>query len=455
MTAEEAMSLRLPPAGLLGALVLQPGAWPETATYFGTTLLVLIVAALAAIPGRHRFWFGAMVVGLVLALGSPVEVAEWLSRIVPGLGLVRVPARFLMIAWLSAAMLGGHAFDTLLSLQPHAVASRRARLGALMAGGVVLALATVAAFVTAGMEDRSGRLIAWAPMLPAVLTMGTVIWIFRASSPVGLSVRAGGAILIALVALDLGWANVFVLETRSLPSTPGSATCVTQSVPLRFGDGRAFSPSYSLPQPVAAGCALELADGVNPLQLIAYRDFMAGATGIDVSGYSVTLPPFEGGDPSRDWSPTIDAELLGRLSVERIVASYPVQAPGLALSSQQAGRWEYVNLSARPRAWVELQGTPAGEWRPVDNFVWSPNRISLRARGPGRLVLSEVDYPGWHAQVDGQSAPIVRSDGLLRALDLPSGVHAVELVFRPMPAFLGAGLAATVLLLLVALWVRR
>ena len=67
----------------------------------------------------------------------------------------------------------------------------------------------------------------------------------------------------------------------------------------------------------------------------------------------------------------------------------------------------------------------------------SPNRIEVSAQGPGRLVLSEIDYPGWRAYIDGKETNVVKTDNLLRSSDLPAGTHFVEFVYRPFPLYLG------------------
>ncbi len=62
-----------------------------------------------------------------------------------------------------------------------------------------------------------------------------------------------------------------------------------------------------------------------------------------------------------------------------------------------------------------------------------PNVVRLKAqlRRPGFVVLSEVNYPGWEARVDGKPAPLLTGDYILRTLPVPAGEHDIELTFRP------------------------
>ena len=74
----------------------------------------------------------------------------------------------------------------------------------------------------------------------------------------------------------------------------------------------------------------------------------------------------------------------------------------------------------------------------MDN-VPQPNRITLKANGPGLLTLSEITYPGWRVVVDGQEAEMKTIAGILRGVELLEGEHQVEFIFRPLSVYLGLG----------------
>jgi Bacterial membrane protein YfhO len=57
---------------------------------------------------------------------------------------------------------------------------------------------------------------------------------------------------------------------------------------------------------------------------------------------------------------------------------------------------------------------------------------------PCLLVLADLYYPGWQATVDGQPAPILRADGVLRAVAVTPGSHQINLVYRPASLRWGA-----------------
>ncbi len=57
--------------------------------------------------------------------------------------------------------------------------------------------------------------------------------------------------------------------------------------------------------------------------------------------------------------------------------------------------------------------------------------VDTQLSKPGLFVLADVDYPGWHAQVDGVESKIYRTNGIVRGVLLPSGHHVVRFAFVP------------------------
>ena len=72
--------------------------------------------------------------------------------------------------------------------------------------------------------------------------------------------------------------------------------------------------------------------------------------------------------------------------------------------------------------------------------------VEARADRPGLLVLTDVHFPGWTAEVDGEEVPVERVNYLLRGVALPAGEHRVE--FRYEPASWRVGWIASLVALL-------
>jgi Bacterial membrane protein YfhO len=70
----------------------------------------------------------------------------------------------------------------------------------------------------------------------------------------------------------------------------------------------------------------------------------------------------------------------------------------------------------------------------ISSYEPSRLRIDTEAEHPSFLVLSEIQYPGWTAQVDGVETPIYQTNYLLRGVALPAGKHTVVMKYTA-PAF--------------------
>jgi uncharacterized membrane protein YfhO len=79
----------------------------------------------------------------------------------------------------------------------------------------------------------------------------------------------------------------------------------------------------------------------------------------------------------------------------------------------------------------------------ADTVRWlhyEPNlvEVEVTTETAGLLVLGEVYYPGWNAQVDGTPARIYRTDGLVRGVSISRGTHRVLLRYQPASVRWGA-----------------
>ena len=436
LTAADVLTHSLPPVRLLGLIFPDWGGPHEWMLYPGAAVLVL--GLVAVVDGksraRSRFWMAVALISLLYALGDAIPGLASLAEL-PGFSLLRVPSRMLFAAGMAFAALAAHGLDGLLDMPRTSSGSGRSKIN--------LALTGLLAFTIL----LAGMMLVFAPAFPWNAVWGAAMVILASLGVWSilqgwLPAKSGAALLIGLVILD-GWAiNRSLLDFRS-PETVlaegGESAAFLADHP---GDFRVYSPSYSLPQQTAAFYRLELADGVEPLQLATYADFMAAATGVPRAGYSVTMPPYANGDPAADnaaYRP--DPALLGLLNVRFVAAEFDLPVEGLRPRARFGETRLYENELARPRAWMQpLDGGLDAPWRAAEVVARGPNRIVVQAEGPGLLVLSEITYPGWLAAVDGESTPLRTAFGILRAVSVADGEHRVEFIYRPWSVYLGLAL---------------
>ncbi|MEM7033528.1 MAG: YfhO family protein, partial [Chloroflexota bacterium] len=89
----------------------------------------------------------------------------------------------------------------------------------------------------------------------------------------------------------------------------------------------------------------------------------------------------------------------------------------------------------------------------IDSMTPTQLIFDVQVSSSGVLVLSEIDYPGWQAQINGQSTPILRANSTLRAIPISSGNHQVVITFQSRSFQVGAIFSAFTILGLLIYWV--
>ncbi len=471
----------------------------ERALYVGALPLVLAAVGLAVRPTVTRV--GVAVIGvlaLALALGLPPlpQIAGQLPIVKTGNHL-----RVVVILMLCLALLAGWGLDELASRR---IERRRAVLA--LAGGLlvlpVLVLgargqislgalgAAVKLFLGSGWPDgaptpeqraviRLAALVGWLVFMGSGLAL--IAW--RLSGRLG--TVAFVALAVALVAVDLlktgMGANPAIPTSHAVQSPAAAIDYLRSRRPNRFvGLERALGPSPLIPN-----------------LALRWKLYDARSYDLPVERRLDRLwrRAIHDGPPTE--TPTTKARLTARalpayrlLSVTDIAqdpAERPVRKPALAVAYGGRDLRVYRNPGALPRAGVvgsqrvvpgdegqlsavldpafdgrhtvvtpeSLSGLanapvrrPAGSARIVGQ---ADERMSVRAsaRRPAALVLTDLHYPGWKAEVDGRPAELHRVNYLLRGLALPPGRHRVELRYEP-GSFLAGRLVSLVALLALA-----
>jgi membrane protein YfhO len=185
------------------------------------------------------------------------------------------------------------------------------------------------------------------------------------------------------------------------------------------------------------------------------------------TGFSMPLPHY---DLNR-WEPVYDKDGVKILRNKRVMPRVWLVAEAEAVDGEEALgriRGESVHpfdplrtalLEVPPSELPQLTGgaiSPDSSARLLES---EPNRLLIETHSttPSVLVVSEVNFPGWLATVDGQKTPIHATDFILRGVSVPAGEHRVEMRYTAPAARNGAIISLLTLLLLgaLAIWYRR
>jgi hypothetical protein len=79
-------------------------------------------------------------------------------------------------------------------------------------------------------------------------------------------------------------------------------------------------------------------------------------------------------------------------------------------------------------------------------------RVKVDAVESGILVVSEMNFSGWHAEVDGKPGRVLLADTALIGVALEPGSHSITLTYSPMSFRIGAVISIVSLVLVAIFW---
>jgi hypothetical protein len=418
LTLAERSAYSLGGAQILALFTPQPGIVAELITYLG--IPVILLAGLGFFQRSARFWVGLVAFAALFSLGSNGPLFPWLTSLLPGAGWMRVPSRFWFLVALGAVILSARGLDELI----HGIDRPRFvrwfhRISFSLGLFAVLSGIGFALFF----PPLPDGILHFAVITPLTLLLMNLV-LHRSG-------RVWVGSLFLLLVIDLLWINASYL--RSVPFD-------SQSTAADWLDAHpGLFRVYSLSSGVILSPHLQVIEGVNPTHLQNYSRYMIQVSGIDVGGYSVSVPGmYVNEDSSQEQieaAASPDGERLGILNVKYILSDFSLN--GFGGTIQRFGSLRvYENPYARERAWMDSSGT-------VEVVSWSPDAILARVEtgAGGRVVFSEIDYPGWQATVDGKPVKVEAIYGLLRAVSVLPGRHEVKLIYVPMRFYLGLGIS--------------
>ena len=478
------------------------GDWyiSDVTAYAGSVFVLLAALGLGARPRRVPLFFGAVAaVALLFAVGDATPIARLLYH-VPVLNLFRSPSRYLFETTLAVSVLAGLGVARLESLPRE---KRQRAAGRAAAGTAALFVAALAVlwllapkFVEAARRKAPLETVSLAPWRSRVVAepllflaagTGLLLWAGRSSRRWPLHVALGlGTAELASYGLTLLPGNFPELSRMS--AEPAVARLLKETL---SESSQRYAPLLGAYMDLEAGTpnhsriwGLPNATGYGPLPLLRYGQLLGMERWGELSR-DVLNPSHRGLDIL-----AVRYVLLPTDRTERWLRAAGAEARFRKTSSLRETD-VLENLRARPRAWLasevvrlspdevlealrtsRLPGGPifdperqalveeGASWTsstpggPSDVAISEvrPERMALRVLAPAAsfLVLSDVDYPGWQASVDGRPAEIVRTDYVLRGLWLTPGTHEVHFEFRPPVVRAGLALSIAAALALAA-----
>lgn len=104
------------------------------------------------------------------------------------------------------------------------------------------------------------------------------------------------------------------------------------------------------------------------------------------------------------------------------------------LASSSFDPWKEALLEEEPGG--EVRGLLKGKGtrgQPAQILSYQPEEVILESQSDeaGLLILTDIFYPGWQAEVDGNRVPILRTNYLFRGVFLTPGSHTIRFFYRP------------------------
>jgi len=430
ITSEESLDLALPIINLIGFLFPNFGGNHEYMVYSGSGILIFAILSLIIRKKSReiKFWQWTGVITLLLAVDLPFSFSRILFSL-PFINLLRVPSRVLFITCLSMIALSSHFINILIN-NYHKISQRKTNIVLIILNGAAISF-TFGLIVI--VKENSISFI-----VGALFMLSFSLWLLgRTTNRVPIMFWFTGLVLISII--DLGILNQSLLSFKSQADVVNEKRLVIDYLVNQEGDFRVYSPSYSVPQHIGMLNGIQLVDGVDPLQIAKYSEFMELATGVTVQGYNVSIPPFETGNPESDNLNYVpDLEFLGLLNTRYIISEFNIHASGFHETNEFDGSKIYQNNHEFPRAWVQKSDSVyTRDYKNVEIISYGPNKIEIQGSGPGQLVLSEIDYPGWQVRIDGKKTDIEVFLEIFRSVHLPEGNHSITFLFRPSSLYIG------------------
>jgi hypothetical protein len=443
--------------------------------YVGVLSLALIAVALLTKRRASRgFWMGAALLGLLLSFGQRTPLFDLAYLTWPGYRLFRGQERHALVVSFALAVLAAQGLDVLLS--PIRRRERRWLVAIFRYLGLtlpVLLIALGAVVISLQQPDVPTERVILSERLAFFLLMAFLSWLLLGGRlHLGRTRWRIGWLAVAVLVIDLFTFNRPINYAPAVPPFP-----VTPPVALMLADATPvfrFQDDYRLPGHTGCAHGLEETFGITPIKLARYQEFIErvpeqvrwSLLGVR---YVVT---WRGGLEPPDGTPILAEQLYAQGEPPDVIYVYRLaNEPRFAWVVHEIWSAQdddhVLTMLADPgfdahRIAVVKGRAPSvspqrGDAETVAVVERTPTRIRLQANlsSPGLLVLSQANYPGWEAVVNGESAPLLEANSLFPSVALPSGSSEVMLRYRPVVFYIGLAISGSTLVAVCALLIVK
>jgi hypothetical protein len=412
MSADDINYLSLPPLGLVKIFSLDNVGQPEWQLFLGYIPLYFIALASISHKDKSRNLLLAAILLYLLSMGFNWLPKTWILSI-PGLSLLRVPARLSLLSTGILIYLSAFGFDQYADDREGTTIPKW-----LIISWLVLSLTGIGLSVTVGGSTW------WQAVVFVVCCIS-----FVGIEKLGWNNKVRQVAVVGLLGLSLATGLAGSIEIRKTNNESASALVESinknEELPVRV-----FSPTFDLPQEATAGMLMQ-ANGVDPMILNAYSHYIYTTLAPYQQKYSVTLPYVISSDPFIKTT-RIDYEILGRLGVKHLVSKKLLLDKDLLFSTQSGEFLAYENLRAKEMAHIAAGSGSITGLQILDNGTYIVDSV-----GPAVIEFAQLFYPGWQAQIDNQEVDIQLTPEKFIRVTVPEGKHTVTLTFSSKSLHVG------------------
>jgi hypothetical protein len=427
--------------------------------YGSVVLVFLAVLGIWAAPKQTVITFGAIILfSLMLSWGKNLSWFNYpLFDLLPGYNKFRAVSMALGMTLFALPVLGMVALER--------IAQSKEVKPLLLAGGIVggliliFALAGGAFFrfegsadanfpdwlVTAMKVDRQAMLSASAWQSFAFVAIALLGIYFYLKGKISESILGLG--LILLITLDVWTINRRYLNAESFQGNPArqffAETPAEKAISADKGYFRVIPLTEGLTQGARTSYRFNSLGGYHGAKLRRYQDLVDYRLAFEVEDFVKKAQ-----EGNFDWANTPILNMLNTKYLiagtdpnsvfENTEANGPAWIPGklIPVGSNKEEMDKLGTIDTKAQATINTKefGKQSAGAGTVKLTKHAPNQLSYRAEmtKAGLGVFSEIHYPaGWTATIDGKEAPILRTNYLLRGLNIPAGSHEIVFTFAP------------------------